>query len=666
MRRNTMEYELYNYFEYDSKILDKKENKGHLLSLMKCKFSLMTSQTGSGKTYSLVYLAKKHNIKTIILVPKVQQAKHVSEKYDIQCVHAKIKQLDKTQNVVVSVYDSIEKTFSLMDWPKDDNVLVVIDEAHKLRTDVKFRELALRTIRSVIPCVRVLLTTASYTILEDMEFERIIHFVPSDPTLNYVYDNCYLVECKQSLANTLCALIFQIMRGTKAKRHVLAFLNDTTELVSIRTYLERQFKIKVAILCGDGNKDCMRANDIKAFERLVKGDVLEGFDVYLCTSVLEESINIHNKEHFHCIYCMNGQHPCYISLEQFTARLREKHHTCWVLRTKYQNVGKENKGYMNDIDNGYEDALKNLNNVNETYELLLEKGFGVDNDKFDECYKGMIDKMGAYYFDVNEGRWAIDKDLYMLLEYQEACKQTFRSKTSHNNEVSCRVKSYKFELINGKSLQLGKTQSSTYKEIRKEEREAKREHRETLIKSFSELKDSEVEIFVDSIGLTTIKDERKMLADDTKELMKEIRGDKAIMRTLHGVIELGFPIQKTFKKFNYNLGEIDDYTLEYQWALWNEESHDIVFKKLDLKSCMSSKYYKMRKYFGSIRRKLNENDYVQALKIKDANSKVTKSTLSDDDICKALLYIQKMCIVWSNGGRHKVARLKHTKDLETI
>lgn len=373
---------------------------------------------------------------------------------------------------------------------------------------------------------------------------------------------------------------------------------------------------------------------------------------------------------------MNGKSPCYISLQQFTARLREKGNTCWVLRTKVTEEEKEeeDKGREEEelsAKDKYENAVEKIKNINEGYINMLELGLIESCEDSNVRYKGMIDHLGIYYFDSQEFCWKVDKDYYMFSEYQRVFKEIFKSRDRHAEEVSWRVKSNSFEVRDGKQYKLDKAQGSIYKGFTEEEKQIKREQREKLTRAISEFEDKELELFINTLDMTEIKDKEKILSVEAKELMKGIRNDAVLVGIVKALDRLQLPIKETLIEYDYDIEGVDDYITKVQYADWNAlKEHKIIFKDLKLTEGMGSLYYKVRQRFDKkINKTLNNKDYVDIIKINNPRRKITTEDITDQIKKDGLDLLSRVYVVWEHSttkNGNKVYKLGRTTTREDL
>jgi len=311
--------------------------------------TLLQADTGSGKTHFsdilLRDLYSQNEGVYVIAVDTVDLANQVSKKYDITCItgntDVKIKKSAK-KGVYVTTYDS------LINFKKID--YLIIDEAHQLVSASTYRKKAMEVLQKYIDSATpILFITATPYYLFNLK-KTCNHIVVQTPTkLNYNYKIVRLNK-KNIVASVMCIINNNpILKDNK----IVVYINNTTYLQTLFLYLKQTTKYNVVLidsyakevsttnpytsvdlnnilendyanlglnkplnLLADTNKkannDCL--NSIMNTE-LIPNNV----DIVLCTSVLQNGININNDNIQYIITSELDN----VDLTQFKARFRK-------------------------------------------------------------------------------------------------------------------------------------------------------------------------------------------------------------------------------------------------------------------------------------------------------------------------------------------------------
>lgn len=525
--------------QFKKYLMDKTDNEEALTKLFSYTKSLLKSPTGSGKTYSLIEIAKKVALKTgrriIFAVPKKKQAEQIGHEYNIPYVTGDTKSIDQDGNVIVCVYDSLAKVFNLKEWAIDNKTTICVDECHRMRYDSTFRVRAIHGIKKVIKHTNYIFISATTRVMEDIDFEYKVECKPESP--NYNYGLCYICNYNSTLINSVIEVINLVKAGIKRK--ILLFIENKDTLQKLKTYLETVYGYRVAVLTSETKEEV-------AMQGLVENSVLEGFDIYLATSVIEEGINIKNKEQFVCIYAVDSLNPSYDSLEQACARLREEGHICVIMK-KNSDIDANQDLLMKDNIQSFEELERKVAKVNHLYEQYIECELFKDNKSFIDSIT-----IGRYvYFNDEDNIWEVDKDKYLRFCELQKNKEVANNNTMHEAQVRKRVKAKEFKYLELTSGSKDETDEK-YKEISKEFNEAKQQEIDHLIESIAEMKEETRACLFEALYSNSIGQEGSILTDEERELITTIRGHKEVSKLLKDSLKYKIDIEDQIVNLKYD------------------------------------------------------------------------------------------------------------------
>jgi len=286
--------------------------------------TLIVGGTGTGKSsYVLETLSESKQV--ILLCPLVAQVKQLEELYQSDrfvFIHGK-KNIPKdeiksiTKKHLVMTYDQFSKFAPHL----SKDAVIVVDEAQKLYAVGYYREQAIQSILHIIQSQKfdhVLFLTATLT---KYLFEKL------DIQISHFYSFSKLSNNKRSIriinpqtAEPL-SWIWEVQkrleknRKQNVKKVVIARVNDIKLANQVKEmYEQKGYKTQLINREQINNHSCM---DLLSLER-----INTEFDVVICTSILDEAINLKNSndevDSVHIIG--NNAHP--EEIVQFIGRLR--------------------------------------------------------------------------------------------------------------------------------------------------------------------------------------------------------------------------------------------------------------------------------------------------------------------------------------------------------
>lgn len=412
-------------FYYTNKILDNEENVEVLRDILtrNNELNLMISQAGSGKTYSLLKVARTlNNSLTVLAVPNRGQANQIAQEYKELNVKAvvggvDVKNIDLTDvNILAVVYDKLEEVIGTFNI---DNL--ILDEAQELV--LATYRLKLKDIEENFKGItNILYLTATPTSLMYLSFDNVFEFCQyNKDVFPKTYEMIYVDDIKSGL-------VTKIKNNATNGIKTLVRLNDTEELrdsiikdikniyedlnVSYTSSKEKTFK----------EVDGEVVYDNEMTEYIINKSSLNDFDFAFCTSILDKGVNVNSIENgdldkLELVYVVDKVTDAFIdNIIQFESRIRNHYFKFSIMVKKREEderlyrsltdlVKMENKRLLKRVDyladmvadleaeqfttleimerinntlnykdiNGYSDTLDNCISINTSCEVLYDE-----------------------------------------------------------------------------------------------------------------------------------------------------------------------------------------------------------------------------------------------------------------------------------------------------
>lgn len=331
--------------------------------------------TGSGKTYSLLDIAYRKNIKLIMAVPLQIIAKQKSEEYSKNKKNSYIFYLmgydknnptpwrqtpdyilkQRENEVILSVYNSLYKLIDHEDFTPSKYVLV-IDECHNLVNQYGFRYEAIEDmLRFSLKFKKVIYMSGTIegTKIQDYKVIKFEKNIQTTLTENYFivkYGEDGLYELVNHLIQNRDKLLFVLYDNTKA----------LDNLKSVLWKLNPKLKIVVFNANRKDNPEYIMLEE--------KEVISSEYDIILTTRVIAEGANIHNKEVD--VYFYNVVDP--LTKRQFIGRIRTgvKNVYDFILRNDQHN----NKDANTNLN------LKSITDIHSEIKIKTEPHLKYSND----------------------------------------------------------------------------------------------------------------------------------------------------------------------------------------------------------------------------------------------------------------------------------------------
>ena len=232
--------------------------------------------TGSGKTYLIAELAKLAGVKVDLVMPTTALAMQQNAP-DLGIVSAtgtaSLTDEQRGAPVLATCYESIAKA------SQRGARLLVVDEAHELATAYTYRSHAVQLIQRFAPNYEyvVFLSGSMFPVLRPADAGRVLRFAPAQPRV-VPYALVPLAAGEKD---------GDFFRATvQAGALNVFYKNDKAELIALAEVL-RARGLKVALVTADEKASA-------AYEGIVKGSTLVGFDVLLTTCLIQAGVNIND------------------------------------------------------------------------------------------------------------------------------------------------------------------------------------------------------------------------------------------------------------------------------------------------------------------------------------------------------------------------------------
>ena len=391
----------------------------------------LCADTGVGKsTWVIDHLFQQGS--TLFVVPQLAQIKQLEHKYserkDIEFIYGGNSELSDYPSNIVCTYDQLRAIQTKIHC---HHYMLVVDEVHKLYQAASYRTEAVSQIVDAITEERfnnVLTMSATFT--AELVPYRIDSWIEVSRT------QAVARQIKLELYPDLYSMEEQVISQIDSSDHgpTVVRINSKKDIIAYQKVLEKR-----GLNCLAVNRD-LQATD--AVSTMLKTESLEGYDVVLTTSLLDEAINIQDEVINELIVFNNQIHP--EELRQFVGRFRNCNPKLRLCIPKYLLTGKakdlnqvmkSNASVVNAAEQLAEviimecDALQTVRKANETLKALfgfeplrLKYGKVVANDA------GVMAKL--YQADINHC-------YHSLTTLEKAMKRAFRNMSWEVTEVDC-------------------------------------------------------------------------------------------------------------------------------------------------------------------------------------------------------------------------------------
>lgn len=473
------------YFQYlyTKKILDGKDNDKSIEDILclRNQKNLIRSQAGSGKTYSILKVARQLKQLTVLAVPSRNQALQIQEEYKDLEVKAivggvNVQDVDLNQhNILIVVFDKLEEVLTICNV---DNLiidecqeLVLATYREKLSDIEKFFIRIIDLFGEKINQLNVIYLTATPNSCMYVHFDNVYTFEQKDKD---VFPNGYrLIYYKDDLEESLKAILIDIINS---KKRVLIRINDIDMMISLKLYLEELYKgINIGYINSKekGFTEDETSKIIKYFndmtECVINKSCLPNCQIFFTTCILDKGININyiengSLEDLELIYVVKSIDDVLIdNMIQFEARIRNNY-SRFNIMIQEQLEQRTFKELDELIDSEYERLLTRKEWLDKDIEFLNKNNYSKKEIKEDIEAQLNYSTLRGYRASLDDS-FGVNKDLqieinlknffrYVYLKYNrqfyynpELLKEFFCKEFEENYYISHRVFQFNEDIV---------------------------------------------------------------------------------------------------------------------------------------------------------------------------------------------------------------------------
>lgn len=335
---------------------------------------LLISQTGSGKTYTILELLKEFKIKSIFIVPNATNVEQIMKEYDIPGAYGDLSAEDQLSKgpVVAMTWDK----FSQIKEADLSEYIAIVDEIHQTFNDMYRDEKIKGLYKNLKYCKGRIDITAT----------------PNKLDFN-VYD--YIVEYKPSIQTKYNVKIYNTIDDNK----IIDIINNSNKFALLKDDIKYLNFIKSSInkkadIVHSGLKD-----NSKTYFEIINNSVISKVDGLLNTSVIVAGVNI-NEPNITDIIIVGEKDLS--TIKQYVARFRD---------LESVNVHIFNSKYNNDISNTYEIEWLVNERIKEV-EYIIDRFNIMNKRKYRTQALGLkafkLENSNEYYYDDEDREYKIN------------------------------------------------------------------------------------------------------------------------------------------------------------------------------------------------------------------------------------------------------------------
>lgn len=310
--------------------------------------NLLISQTGSGKTHTIINILKEFNFKSIFIVPNATNVEQIMNEYDIPgafgdiCVDATM----QSGNVVVMTWDKFSQ---LKDYDLSEYIAIV-DEIHQTFNDMYRSDKINKVYDNLSKCKGRLDITATPNKLDFKAYNYIVEYKPTIQT-------DYKVKLYNKIDDTT------ILNIVNNSNKAAVFMDDTKYLEYIKASTIKKSEVLTS----------SRKDSSELYFNIVNNSCIGDIEVLLNTSVIVAGVNIKEPEITDIVVI--GEKDI-STIKQYVARFRNlKEVNVHIFNSKY-NEGLSNtyeiEWRINEIINVTEKDIYGLNRINKNRSFIAQ------------------------------------------------------------------------------------------------------------------------------------------------------------------------------------------------------------------------------------------------------------------------------------------------------
>lgn len=368
---------------------------------------LVSSPTGSGKTTAFINAFKELSSKDfhfyIFSAPTIALSEQIAAEHQLPCITGGMQNLRYEvtnmaaagSRVFVSTYDKTSELISLLENDLEiGNKLkaeytIVVDEIHKYTEAYNYRFVAIDNLERLSSLATSLIGLSGTVedILKD-KFDTLIEIDTGNkksPCLDYRVFTYDTNENGVVTADNADVMLLPVVRGLLQQSRVLLFINNKERIKRIARLLKKE-GITCQTVSSDDRKSATYTNIVES------GEIEDGVQVVISTTVLADGISIKNKLDWSCVVVADRSSPIFnpSTIKQISNRFRNPYrYFALYMRTPnpvYDEVTRFN------IESDYRYKLKTVNN----YVKYLNDEFA--NELLQEFIPSTVEKHHGIYY----------------------------------------------------------------------------------------------------------------------------------------------------------------------------------------------------------------------------------------------------------------------------
>jgi len=535
--------------------------------------SLIIAEAGGGKTYTIIFIARKlikeEGTYVIMANPNNVQCVQNFTTYGVAALIGGTK-VTKGDRIICCVFDKVLETVESVKKLGAKKIILVVDEAHHLIDSQNFRGGALRQFEEIDRRGLVDHTihmTATPLGLFENDYDKIIEFQRNKKYNNI--KNTFIYETKGGIEN-IANLVYT--------NHKAEIKNNPLSIVRCQSVIKCHKLAKLLILKGLKvsilNSQNKKTSEI--FKEISNNSMITAnFDVVLTTSVLDCGTNINNDGVGRAIlayYATNGKNDfMFNSIKQFSARFRGE----LAVSQFYIFIADDtDKKYLN-YNEMYSKELKRVKaqatRISEHNTFMKNHGYTketicqiVNFELNLRCTDDEINSMGCIEYNEENGEIFINyrsltqkiSNEYQTSFYNKSGQATQILKIMLNTKTMLRVK-------------IKLTKDSEIANLTKEMKQQDKEQKELDIISFKKKLAEGYEVYGDTFeGIINDEEVGEHIETITKyrEELKGLKCYEQFTTRIKGLLQIGFEISEIVEmvKNSVTYAELDKIILREQ------------------------------------------------------------------------------------------------------
>lgn len=527
MINTTLEYKINDYISEKSEVIESFCHMGG-------KF-LITSPTGSGKTYTFLNVGKKllsefkDQYLFIFASPTKIQTKQNGENYNAFSVVSGVHDI-KSHTVNCVVYDKVKLILENKHRFNNKKIILIIDEAHELVFSKSYRRKTMENLEALSEIAfTVIHTTATPRALLYVEkYDEFVNFVKINNEKNRVS-----VFLDTNPAELLIKQILKIRNKTKA----VVLINDKSIITYLVDICNKFIKNKkIGIFTSETKDD-------ENFNYLIQNNkIANDLDLIFCTNILNAGINIKN-ENIELIYFCNTPNLNIDIVKQFIGRTRNSKTPITIIGKRLEEDKRiSNMINIQDVYKKYQDDLYKRSAIVEKLFISFVETFETNNITVDfedlEIFFKKIkfqeskDKLNECLNFTNTGVVEIDKKRLIELVIKKHDSQILQLQSSDKikNILTEQLNAHVEIIEKDAESALAKQLTNELTEMKKSKQKETKELKEKIFNKYNEFDESQKKGFIDLLTMYIVKEDYEIIgtfkhtvSEEVANLVKDIK-----------------------------------------------------------------------------------------------------------------------------------------------